>query len=48
MMDKKKWQSTKRKAPKVPDDTCPIIDSVLDRLDFLTIFTAYFSNGLCL
>ena len=33
MMDKKKWQSTKRKAPKVPDDTCPIIDSVLDRLD---------------
>lgn len=33
MMDKKKWKATKRKAPKVPDDTCPIIDSVLDRLD---------------
>jgi len=33
MMDKKKWQATKRKAPKVPDDTCPIIDGVLDRLD---------------
>ena len=32
-MDKKKWQATKRKAPKVPDDTCPIIDGVLDRLD---------------
>jgi|TARA_X000000950_G_scaffold51158_1_gene60413 hypothetical protein len=33
MMDKKKWRATKRKAPKVPDDTCPIIDGVLDRLD---------------
>tara|TARA_A200000159_G_C7185017_1_gene281237 strand:+ start:309 stop:551 length:243 start_codon:yes stop_codon:yes gene_type:complete len=32
-MDKKKWRATKRKAPKVPDDTCPIIDGVLDRLD---------------
>ncbi len=32
-MDSKKWKSTKRKAPKVPADTCPLIDSVLDRLD---------------
>jgi len=32
-MSKAKWYATKKKAPKVPDLTCPIIDDIIDRLE---------------
>ena len=31
-LEKKAWQKLKRKSPKVPDITCPIIDDVIERL----------------
>jgi hypothetical protein len=30
------WRSVRRKAPRVPDITCPAIDDVLQRLDALS------------
>ena len=30
------WKSVRRKAPKVPDITCPAIDDVIQRLDALS------------
>jgi hypothetical protein len=30
------WRSVRRKAPKVPDITCPAIDDVIQRLDALS------------
>ena len=30
------WKSVRRKAPKVPDITCPAIDEVIQRLDALS------------
>lgn len=30
------WRSVRRRAPKVPDITCPAIDDVLQRLDALS------------
>ena len=30
---KKLWQKWKKKAPKVPDITCPIIDDVISRIE---------------
>lgn len=30
------WRSVRRRAPKVPDITCPAIDDVLQRLDELS------------
>ncbi len=32
-LEKKAWQKLKRKSPKVPDITCPIIDDVIARLE---------------
>ena len=34
-LEKKAWQKLKRKSPKVPDITCPIIDDVIARLEKL-------------
>ena len=31
-LENKAWQKLKRKSPKVPDITCPIIDDVIKRL----------------
>ena len=31
-LENKAWQKLKRKSPKVPDITCPIIDDVIERL----------------
>lgn len=35
-----KWRSVKKRAPKVPDYTCPVIDSVLDELSSSTEISA--------
>tara|TARA_B100000676_G_C17988951_1_gene793674 strand:+ start:1023 stop:1277 length:255 start_codon:yes stop_codon:yes gene_type:complete len=32
-LDKKHWQKLKRKAPKVPDHTCPQIDEIIKRIE---------------
>ena len=32
-LEKKHWLKLKRKSPKVPDITCPIIDDVIARLE---------------
>ena len=32
-LEKKAWLKLKRKSPKVPDITCPIIDDVIARLE---------------
>jgi|TARA_B100000900_G_scaffold413160_1_gene436558 hypothetical protein len=34
-LEKKVWLKLKRKSPKVPDITCPIIDDVIARLEKL-------------
>ena len=44
-LENKAWQKLKRKSPKVPDITCPIIDDVIERLqkhqDKNKIMTSY-------
>ena len=32
-LEKKHWLKLKRKSPKVPDITCPIIDDIIARLE---------------
>ena len=32
-LEKKAWLKLKRKSPKVPDITCPIIDDIIARLE---------------
>jgi hypothetical protein len=39
------WRKIRRKAPKVPDITCPAIDDVLQRLDTLSNTTKRLTNA---
>lgn len=39
------WNSVRRKAPKVPDITCPAIDDVLQRLDMLSNTTKQLTSA---
>jgi hypothetical protein len=39
------WRSVRRKAPKVPDITCPAIDDVIQRLDTLSNTTKRLSTA---